>query len=99
MSRWSSALSTTGQREQHAPERHPNEEDTATRGHKGDCLACSIDQTCCSISSILRRCAARSRPVQRLRTWYPQSRDWHPNREGTVSLLASGGEGAGWAVW
>jgi len=32
---------------------------TATRGHKGDCLARGSDQTCCSISSILRRCAAR----------------------------------------
>jgi hypothetical protein len=30
---------------------------TTTRGRKVDCLACT-DQTCCSISSILRRCAA-----------------------------------------
>src|SRR5712691_10797308 len=37
--------------------------------------------------------AARSRAVQSPRTTDPQSRDWHLNREGTVSLLASGGEG------
>jgi len=30
----------------------------ATRGRKVDCLAHS-DQTCCSINSILRRCAGR----------------------------------------
>jgi hypothetical protein len=30
----------------------------ATRGRKADCLA-RRDQTCCSISSILRRCAGR----------------------------------------
>jgi hypothetical protein len=30
----------------------------ATRGRKVDCLARCRDQTCCSISSILRRCAA-----------------------------------------
>ena len=46
---------------------------TATRGRKVACLAC-MDQTCCSISRSLRRCAGRSRPVQRLRTRYPQSR-------------------------
>src|SRR5256885_3807602 len=33
----------------------------ATRGRKVDCLASGIDQTCCSIDSILRRCAGRSR--------------------------------------
>jgi hypothetical protein len=32
---------------------------TATRGRKVDCLARYRDQTCCSISSILRRCAGR----------------------------------------
>jgi site-specific recombinase XerD len=31
----------------------------ATRGRKVDCLARLCDQTCCSISSILRRCAGR----------------------------------------
>src|SRR5262249_37603138 len=31
----------------------------ATRGRKVDCLASCTDQTCCSISSILRRCAGR----------------------------------------
>jgi hypothetical protein len=31
----------------------------ATRGRKVDCLARGRDQTCCSISSILRRCAGR----------------------------------------
>ena len=31
----------------------------ATRGRKVDCLACCIDQTCCSINSILRGCAGR----------------------------------------
>jgi hypothetical protein len=31
----------------------------ATRGRKVDCLASYTDQTCCSISSILRRCAGR----------------------------------------
>jgi hypothetical protein len=31
----------------------------ATRGRKVDCLARRRDQTCCSISSILRRCAGR----------------------------------------
>jgi hypothetical protein len=31
----------------------------ATRGRKVDCLARYTDQTCCSISSILRRCAGR----------------------------------------
>src|SRR4029453_12693274 len=71
---------------------------TATRGRKVDCLA-RRDQPCCSISSILRRCAGRQRPVQSLRTRYPQSPDWHLNREGTVSLSAAGGDGAGWRVW
>jgi hypothetical protein len=71
----------------------------ATRGRQVDCLASYMDQTCCSISSILRRCAGRQRPVQSLRTRYPQSPDWHPNREGTVYLPASGGDGAGWMVW
>jgi hypothetical protein len=46
---------------------------TATRGRKVDRLARWNDQTCCSISSILRRCAGRQRPVQSLRTRYPQS--------------------------
>jgi hypothetical protein len=45
----------------------------ATRGRQVDCLASYMDQTCCSISSILRRCAGRQRPVQSLRTRYPQS--------------------------
>jgi hypothetical protein len=31
----------------------------ATRGRKVDCLASYTDQTCCAISSILRRCAGR----------------------------------------
>ena len=31
----------------------------ATRGRKVDCLASCTDQTCCSISSILRGCAER----------------------------------------
>ena len=31
----------------------------ATRGRKVDCLAWRIDQTCCSINSILRGCAGR----------------------------------------
>ena len=44
----------------------------ATRGRKVDCLACR-DQTCCAISSILRRYAGRQRLVQTLRTQYPQS--------------------------
>src|SRR5215510_8360320 len=44
----------------------------ATRGRKVDCLA-RRDQTCCAISSILRRCAERERPVQSLRTRSPQS--------------------------
>src|SRR5215831_6119980 len=38
-------------------------------------------------------------PVQSPRTRYPQSPDWHLNREGTVYLPASGGDGAGWMVW
>src|SRR5215813_410995 len=64
----------------------------ATRGRKVDGLA-RRDQTCCAISSILRRCAGRYRPVQRLRTRSPQSPDGHLNREGTVSLPASGSRG------
>ena len=32
---------------------------TATRGRKVDCLASCTDQTCCSVSSILRGCAVR----------------------------------------
>jgi hypothetical protein len=74
-------------------------ESPATRGRKVDCLASCLDQTCCSIHSILRGTAARSRAVKCPRTRSPQSPDWRPNREGTVSLPASGGEGAGWAVW
>ena len=38
-------------------------------------------------------------PYKALRQKYPQSLNWHPNREGTVYLLASGGDGAGWTVW
>src|SRR5712691_10918273 len=85
--------------EQHGPEKRSEGEGTATRGRKVDCLASGMDQTCCSINSILRGTAARERAVKCPRTRYPQSPDWRPNREGTVSLPASGGEGAGGAVW
>jgi len=55
-------------------------------------LLCSTlcpDTTRCPISGILRRCAGRQRPVQRLRTMNPQSPDWHRTREGPMYLSAS----------
>jgi hypothetical protein len=68
-----------------------------TRGRKVDCLTSCMDQTRCSINSILR-VRSKVTPV-RASDRYPQSPDWHPNREATVYLPASGGEGAGLAVW
>src|SRR5438094_6296836 len=52
------------------------------------------DRTCCPISSSLRGTAARQRTVESPRTMDPSRQREHRNREGMVSLPASGGAGA-----
>ena len=69
---------------------HPSRCDT--RSH--DELS-GLDQTCCSINSTLGvRCGEAMNRAEAILTMDPQLQDWHRNREGTVYLPASGGDGA-----